>query len=311
MALLRGLSALRSFVFVLLAALLGSACTGTQVLNSFTSERGYEAATNLIYDSSHNQRLDVYSPAGAQYAPVVIFLHPGRWTEGSKDDYLFVGQALASLGFVAVIPNMRMYPDARFPDFVYDAARAVQWTRDNIKNYGGTQERVFVMGHSSGAHIAALLALDERYLKSVGGSKAWLRGMIGLSGAYDFLPIQDPTLRDIFGPPSQFPQSQPIAFADGRNPPLLLMHGENDEIVAARNTVNLAEAVAKSGGSVETVIYPKMSHRLMLASIGPVLRSNNDVLGHIDSFVRQWADVPYGQRPNGPGIVTQPLDGPQ
>lgn len=303
----RAAALLRNSLALLLVAVLGSACSGTQVLNAFASE-DTETATNLVYDQRKNLRLDVYAPQGAQYAPVVVFFHAGRWSEGSKDEYLFVGQALASLGFVAVIPDFRQYPQVRFPAFVEDAAQAVKWTRENIENYGGTPQRLFVMGHSSGAHIAALLALDEKYLKAAGGSRAWLKGMIGLAGPYDFLPLTDPVLRDLFGPSTQFAASQPIAFADGRNPPLLLMHGEDDEVVDVKNSRNLARAVEKSGGPVETVFYPKMSHRLMLMSLGPGMRRTNDVLSHIDAFVREWADVPYGQRPDAPAIVTRPLD---
>lgn len=303
----RSATVLRNILTLLLVAFLGAACTGTQVLNSFASGEG-ETATNLIYDRKNNLRLDVYAPQGARYAPVVVFFHPGRWSEGNKDEYLFVGQALVSLGFVAVIPNLRQYPQVRFPAFVEDAALAVKWTRENIESYGGTAQRLFLMGHSSGAHVAAMLALNEKYLQAVGGSRAWLKGMIGLSGPYDFMPLTDPMLRDLFGPPTQFAASQPIAFVDGRNPPLLLMHGEDDEVVDIKNSRSLARAVEASGGAVETVFYPKMSHRLMLASLGPGMRRTNDVLSHIDAFVREWADVPYGQRPNAPAIVTQPLD---
>src|SRR3546814_9915209 len=89
------------------------------------------------------------------------------------------------------LPIYRLYPQVRFPDFVKDGANAVKWARDNADRYGGSSDRLFVMGHSSGAHIAAMLALDEEFLKGVGGSRSWLRGMIGLAGPYDFMPITE------------------------------------------------------------------------------------------------------------------------
>lgn len=295
-------------LFVLLTFTLALAgCSGGQLLNGLASSSDHEMAANLIYDREHNLRADLYSPLKAQNAPVIVFFYGGRWTEGAKEDFRFVGQSLASKGYVTVIPDLRKYPDVRFPDFVTDAALAVRWTRDNIAQYGGSGQRLFVMGHSSGAHVAAMLALDERYLKAAGGSRTWLRGMIGLAGPYDFLPIVDPTLRDVFGPPDRFEQSQPIMFTDGRNPPLLLMASEDDRVVDIKNTRNLSRAVSKAGGPVETVIYPKMSHDLMLGSIGPVLRNRSDVLANIDSFVHRWADKPYSNNA-ALSIETRPLE---
>jgi len=267
-----------------------TACSGPQLLNTFTPSNGYNLATNLPYDPSTGLTLDVYTPTGARNAPVVVFFYGGRWSEGDKLMYKFVGQALASRGIVAVVPNFRLYPAARFPAFVEDAATAVKWTKSNIASYGGDSGKLFVMGHSSGAHIAAMLALNEGYLKQVGGSRSWLKGMIGLAGPYNFLPIEDPELRDIFGPPEKFEQSQPIFFVDGQNPPLLLLHGEDDKIVWVANTRSLAKAVAAAGGPVETVIYPKMSHTWIVGSLGSVVRSSSDVVNHIDDFVKRMSN---------------------
>ena len=270
---------------VVVAGVVLAACTGPQVLNAVTTDRGYESATNLIYDDARNLRLDIYTPESRKRAPVVVYFFGGRWSEGDKADFKFVGQALTTLGYVAVLPNYRQYPEARFPAFVEDAAQAVKWVRDNIVRYGGDPGQIFVMGHSSGAHIAAMLALNEDYMKAAGGSRSWIRGMIGLAGPYDFLPLVDPDLRDIFGPPEEFQKSQPVFYVDGQNPPLLLLHGEDDENVRVKNTRNLAAAVARAGGPVEMVIYPKMSHAKILATASARLRSQSDVLDHVGEFV--------------------------
>ena len=273
-----------------LAALtLLAGCTGHSVLNRMTPTSGYDAATNLVYDRGKSLRLDIYTPHNVSNAPVVVFFFGGRWTSGVKDDWKFVGEALASRGFVAVIPDYRQYPEVRFPTFVEDGAKALAWLRNNAANYGGDPDKLFVMGHSSGAHIAAMLALNEQYLADVGGSRLWLRGMIGLAGPYDFLPITDPTLRDVFGPPEKFEQSQPVLFAEGDNPPIMLMHGEDDEIVSVRDTRSLADAIKKAGGPISTVIYPKMSHDYIVKSLAKPLRGQTDVINHIADFVRQWA----------------------
>ena len=143
------------------------------------------------------------------------------------------------------------------------------------------------MGHSSGAYNAAMLALDPRFLTAVGGSRDWLSGMIGLAGPYDFLPIYDPTLRDIFGPPEKFQDTQPIFHVDGENPPLLLMAGQDDEIVQAENTNSLRRAVVSAGGAVDVVMYPKMSHEKLVSSLATRLQSSTDVMAHVVEFINE------------------------
>lgn len=281
------------------------ACSSQAVLNDLTTSQGYTLTADVPYDRSNGLTLDVYSPNTARNAPVVVFFFGGRWQQGDKSQYKFVGQALASRGFVAVIANYRLYPKVRFPEFVKDGANAVKWAHSNAGQYGGDIGKLFVMGHSSGAHIAAMLALDNRFLAGVGGSRAWLRGMIGLAGPYDFMPITAPDLRDIFGPVDRFPYTQPIFFVDGQNPPLFLVHGENDEVVDVANTRKLAEAVSKAGGPVETLIYPKLSHQLIIGSFASVLRGRSDVLDQVEDFVRRRSSGPPAARPNA--IPAAPL----
>ncbi|TAJ55395.1 MAG: alpha/beta hydrolase [Nevskiaceae bacterium] len=271
----------------LLSALTGllGGCSGQQLLNGLTPTNGYSRSTNIVYAPAQNLKLDVYTPYGSQNAPVVVFFYGGRWSEGSKDLYEFVGAALAKQGFVAVLPDYRLYPQVKFPAFVEDSAQAVRWAHENAARYGGDVGRVFVMGHSAGAYNAAMLAADESYLSAVGGSRLWLSGMIGLAGPYDFMPITDPDLKDMFGPPERYADTQPINHVDGRNPPLLLLHGENDESVWPKNTRNFAAKVRAAGGPVETVIYPKMTHGWIVATLSQPLQGQSDVMTYVKDFV--------------------------
>ena len=295
-------------VFVSALPLL-SGCTGLTAINSMTTDEGYHVTSDIQYDRTTGEALDVYNFAKAQNAPVVVFFYGDRWTRGSKEDYKFVGQALTSQGFIAVLADYRKYPMVRFPAFVQDAAKAVRWTRDNIQKFGGDPDKIFVMGHDAGAHIASMLALNESYLKAVGGSRSWLKGMIGLAGPYDFMPLTAPDLRDLFGPPDRYEQSQPILFVDGQNPPLLLVHAEDDQVVMVKNTRKLAAAVAKAGGAVETLIYPKIScpsfnsHSCILDTIAAPYRKQSDVLAGITDFIKR--------RANGSAASAAPGDGPQ
>ncbi len=269
-----------------LLLLLCSACSGQQVLNSITPNSGYTLASNVPF-GANGLLLDVYTPDDVTNAPVVVFFFGGRWQEGQKDQYKFVGQALAARGMVAVIPAQRLYPQVRYPEFLYDAADAVAWTHAHIGLYRGSPDKIVVMGHSSGAYNAAMLALDPEFLQHVGGDRGWLRGMIGLAGPYNFLPITDPDLRDLFGPPENFEKTQPILHVDGRNPPLLLMHGEKDETVLVSNTNSLFERVRRAGGTVDKVLYPKLDHKWIIANVATRFQGNADVVNHIEMFVKQ------------------------
>lgn len=265
-----------------------SACASTRLINTFVPDDGYLVHGNLGYGELPRQAVDVYEPVPRlAKAPVVVFFYGGRWSGGTRDFYRFVGQALASRGYVTVIADYRLYPEVKFPAFVEDGAQAVRWAREHAQEYGGDPARLFVMGHSAGAHIAAMLALDPQYLKAVGGSRDWLAGMVGLSGPYDFLPLTDDDLKDMFGPPERYPQSQPINFVDGQNPPLLLLHGRTDTTVKLGNTVNLSEKVRAKGGPVETIIYPVMGHIRMVASLAAPLRWTSSVLDDVSEFIHK------------------------
>lgn len=268
----------------LLAALL-PACSGQKLLNTLTSDSGYTQASNLVFNDATGLQLDVYTPTGAANAPVVVFFYGGRWSEGDKSLYAFVGGALAKQGFVAVVPNYRLYPAVKFPAFVQDSAQAVRWARDNAARYGGDANRLFVMGHSAGAYNAAMLATDEQYLKAVGGSRAWLKGMIGLAGPYDFMPFTDADIQDMFGPPERYADTQPINHVDGQNVPMLLMHGEDDESVWPKNTRNLAKKIGEAGGPVEAVYFPKLSHSWIVATLSTTLQKQSDVMPYTKDFV--------------------------
>lgn len=289
----------------LLGALYETGCATRDSYNAFSSGKGFQLTQDVPYDFQKALTLDVYRPPQALNAPVVVFFFGGRWSAGDKAEAKFVGQALASRGFVTVIPNLRKYPQVRFPAFVEDAAKSVRWAHNVIDGYGGDPKKLFVMGHSSGAHIAAMLAMDGKYLQQAGGSRDWLRGMIGLAGPYDFMPITAPDLRDLFGPPDQFPYSQPVFFADGSNPPLLLMSGRDDETVPVKNTESLAASVAKAGGTVETVIYDKLSHEMIVGSLSSFLRGRADVLDRVESFIHRTLTAP--PKSSGEEIRATPL----
>lgn len=272
---------------LLCTALALSGCQAQKVLNAMTPTSSYEASTNLVYDDDRGLKLDVYTPDGAIASPVVVFFYGGRWQQGEKSLYRFVGQALSSRGYVAVLPDLRQFPQAAFPEFVDDGARAVRWVREQIRHYGGDPSRVFVMGHSSGAHVGALLSLDRRYLERQASPPPL--GFIGLAGAYDFLPLTDPDLQQIFAPAASLQQTQPIHFVSPAAPPMLLIHGEDDATVDIGNSQRLAQAARDAGAAVTLVEYPKMDHARVIGALAAPLRMLGNVLDEIEQFVSRHA----------------------
>lgn len=282
----------KTVVLVLLTiALLTSACSPIQTLNALIPADGYQLSSGLAYGELKRQKLDVYVPRHAQVGmaklPVVVFFYGGSWESGQRQDYKFIGEALSSSGFVVIIPDYRVYPEVVFPDFLYDAAKAVQWARTHAPSFGGDAARLFVAGHSAGAHIAAMLSLDKRYLASVAMQPNDLAGMIGLAGPYDFLPLKTKKLNTIFGPVDQQYQSQPIHFVNGDAPPMLLMVGKADGTVWPRNSYRLADKLAKAGGSVKLIEFENYGHIDMVAKLAKPLRGDSTLLQDMVKFIQQ------------------------
>lgn len=274
-------------VFLLLGALLGLVgCSGQALVNALTPRWGYDRHADIAYGDLDRQALDVYVPHDkAAGAPVVVFFYGGSWQSGSKAGYRFVGQALASRGFIAVLPDYRLYPATRFPGFVEDGARAVAWAQAHAADYGGDASHLFVSGHSAGAHIAAMLATDGHYLADAGSSINDLAGFVGISGPYDFLPIKDPVLQTIFAPRERWPRTQPIHFVNGDEPPTLLMHGGADETVLPKNSRNFAGKINDSGGSAELKIYPGVDHVGMISPFAAPIRFTGSQLDDFAGFI--------------------------
>jgi acetyl esterase/lipase len=249
----------------------------------------YKRHANIAYGPDPQQRLDVYVPqrAAVEPRPVVVFWHGGRWREGDIADYRFVGAALAESGYLTLVANYRHYPQVKMPGFMHDAAQAALWAAAHANEYGGARERLYLMGHSAGAHLAALLALNPRYFAAAGQAAPRIAGVIGLSGPYDFLPLLEPDVQDMFGPPELYPQSQPINFVRADAPPMLLVHGLNDETVLPKNARNLATALGALGVPVTLRLYSKLSHADTVAALAALLRGRAATLADIRGFVGQ------------------------
>ena len=284
-------SAIAVFALVLLLAASLSACSPLSLVNAVSPDGEARATTALRYGAGERRLLDVYRPAAASAAankaPVIVFLYGGNWVSGERHDYAFVGQALAARGFVVVIPDYRLYPEVRYPDFLDDAAQAVAWTRREIGAHGGDPARLFVMGHSAGAYNAAMLALDGRWLGKQGSTPDALRGWIGLAGPYDFLPVENRTTRPVFSYPDTPASSQPVNHVTAAAPPALLIAANSDSLVnPVRNTGGLAARLRSARVPVQELYYDGVSHTTLVASLSTSLERLAPTLDAVEAFVR-------------------------
>jgi acetyl esterase/lipase len=264
-----------------------AACSPLRILNALTPGDDHIKTADVSYGDDPRNQLDVYAPKPAGInLPVVVFFYGGSWNNGSRKNYDFVGEALASRGIVVVIADYRVYPQVRYPAFVEDGARAVAWAASHIAMYGGDPKRMFVMGHSAGAYNAAMVALDPKYLKAFGMRPSDLRGWIGLSGPYNFLPIEDKAVRPVFFYPDSPPSSQPINHVSVESPRALLIAAAKDKVVdPEKNTGALAEKLRAAGVPVQEQYYDGVSHATLVGAMALPLRGLAPVLDRVVAYV--------------------------
>ena len=283
---------LASGLVVLVAAI--GACSPLGIVNGLTPTNTYIETANLEYGADPRQQLDVYQPqrpadtrAPPDGYPVVVFFYGGSWTSGERRNYKFVGEALASHGIVAIVADYRVYPQVRYPDFLTDCARAVAWAQREAPRYDGDVRRLYVMGHSSGAYNAAMLALDARWLTSAGLAPSALAGWIGLAGPYDFLPMTNKKAQPVFNHPDYPAGSQPIDYASKAAPRTFLGAAATDATVnPERNTKQLAEKLRAADVPVTLRIYPKPNHLTLIGAFARPLRRLAPVLEDVVAFVQ-------------------------
>lgn len=245
----------------------------------------------VSFGNGERHALDIYAPTGQidTSLPVVVFFYGGSWASGTRSGYDFAGRALAAQGNIVVVPDYRLVPEVHFPGFVEDAAAAVAWVRQNIARYGGDPDRIVLMGHSAGAHIAAMLALDPQWL---GEDRAAVRGLVSLAGPFDFAPLDTEASIAAFGDWPRVAETQPITFADETAPPALLLTGADDTTVMPRNSVALATALTSAGVEAEMVSYPGVDHIDILIALSRPLRSRAPVLEDASQFIARKAGGP-------------------
>ncbi|TAD89807.1 MAG: alpha/beta hydrolase [Alphaproteobacteria bacterium] len=282
------------FLFGLLGLLAG--CRGLDVVDLLTPTAGYRGVETIGYGPHARHRLDLYHPDQEHGAmPILVFFYGGSWQTGDRADYRFIGQTFASAGMVVAIPDYRLWPEVRHHGFLEDAAQAVAAVATRYP----TRSLVLV-GHSAGAYIAAMVAMDPRWAQRVGLDRCRIAGFVGLSGPYEFLPVVDPVIAAILGPGEPDALTQPAHHADAESPPALLIHGERDDVVLPENSRWLRWRLDQSGVPVRLRLHPGAGHLTTVAALTEPLRFTAPVRDEVLDFL---TTLPHPRTRCGTGLA--------
>ncbi len=271
-------------IFIVLTGLLLGACETTTWVNALTPRDNFVLEKDLAYGPAQRHKLDIYHPKDRPLDPrVVVFVHGGSWDQGDKEDYLFIGQAFAQMGFTTVIPNYRLYPEAEFPDFVDDIARAIAVLPVQLDVEPSDRLQIVLVGHSAGAHTAAMLATEPKFLQR-NGATAKLHALIGIAGPYD-LPLQHAAVRGKFDRLEHPKAANPVYLANALTPPTLLLYGADDQTVAAHHIERFSKRLHQVGVSTRVRIIPDANHKTVIGALASRLRFLNSAFEEIRDYL--------------------------
>jgi acetyl esterase/lipase len=240
----------------------------------------------------HKHRLDLFLPAGATKAPVVMWIHGGGWRLGDRWWYASVGRRFAEegVGFAAI--SYRLTPQVRHPGHVEDCARAFAWLKRNVARHGGDPQRLFVSGQSAGGHLSALLALDPRYLRAHGLQLDVIAGAMPMSGVYEIPARPEGTSWPLgmfaaaFGSdPEACREASPVAHVGNLACPMLVVT-ETELAAWLRRSTDALRAAAKEAG-VDGIRFVDAEHRNHLSIVVQLAAKEDAVRQALVGFVRQ------------------------
>lgn len=226
------------------------------LLNAATPSSTFNKTKEQSFGSGARDTLDIYRAKKPKPdAPVLVFIHGGAWDRGAKDTYKFLAEGFTKSGYDIVLPNYRLYPDAIFPDFLEDNAKAVAFTAETFPG-----RPIVLFGHSAGAYNVLMLALEDKFLAKFGVALCEkIMGVISLSAPVGVIPLEGEPLIKIF-PDRHAGDDGILNIVSKPTPPLFLGHGADDTIVYPINATLLAGKVIARGGKAQVMIYPGLKH---------------------------------------------------
>jgi acetyl esterase/lipase len=266
------------------------------------SSKGKKIDDAVVFDATHDVALNVWRPSDlddSAKAPVLVFIYGGSWRTGDRDEYDFVARTFTDLGYIVVLPNYRLFPQVKFPAMVEDSAAALAWTHDNIAKYGGDPSQIVLSGHSAGAYNAVMAVLGPQWLAKYGKTDDIVRAIAPLAGPFDFYPFDSDSTQDSFGDAPDPKATQPVNFARGDAPPMLLLTGDNDKTVQPRNSQELQKRIIQAGGQAAYKEYAGLGHADIIMAASSLFSSKAPVIDDMDSFFKEVLARPINiQAPN-------------
>jgi len=236
-------------------------------------------------------KLDIYTPKGQTDFPVLMFVHGGSWTSGDKSWYAALGNTFAKNGICTVVINYRLSDKkykAKHPDHIKDVASAFAWTYENIGKFGGRQDRIFISGHSAGAHLVALLATDESYLKAHKLGLDNIRGVLPLSGVYEITPgffaFNGPFGTDA----ATCKAASPVCQVKGKNPPFLICYADSDFPTIDKMSESMCKKLVDAKCDAHTLQIEKRNHFSIIVYLA--LNSEDPCTGAMLAFISKHSE---------------------
>ena len=268
----------KNFVFFgLICCILFSSCAFKSVHRS--KDITYLPADNIA--SKPAQTLNIFAPKKtADFKDVLVFVYGGSWNSGRKELYSFFGNRWARKDVVTVIVDYPKSPKAGYDEMAIDVAKAVKWVKENIKNYGGNPDKIFISGHSAGGHLAALVAIKKEYFSRVGIVNP-LKGIILIDAAgldmYGYLKSENfepgnSYLNTFSNEPKVWKEASPIYFLHNNMPPMLIYRGGKTYPSILKSNEKFVDSLKKLDTKFTYHIQPDKKHIPMILQF---LNSNN------------------------------------
>lgn len=242
---------------------------------------------DIAYGDHSKQRMDLYFPAGRAPLAALAFVHGGSWRTGDKNEYRFLGRALAQRGYAVAVIGYRLYPQVHFPGFVHDVAQACMYLYAHNARFGWPALPLWLCGHSAGAHIAMLVGLEPVFSAPLAGSMPLVAGVIGISGAYTFRPERDRSLMSVFGPRGHrqwLVPMCPIECVGKDKPPLLLIHGSKDQTIGFNGAQRMHDNARAEGQVVRLVRLEGQGHYQPVFAFHPAAPGHQHLMSVVDAF---------------------------
>jgi acetyl esterase/lipase len=229
---------------------------------------------------AEKHKLDLYLPRDKKNFPVLVFVHGGSWRSGDRSLYKALGERFARAGIGVAIPSFRLMPQNPHPAQIEDLAAAFDWVYRNISERGGDVSHIYLSGHSSGAHLAALLALDEKYLKKFDLSHTAIRGVIAMSGVYDVDKLDTFLAADA----NDKHDASPLAHAHSGAPPFFITYCQWDYFGLPKQARDFTTALKKNFVPAQLLYVPGESH---ISEVISLLQENGPLVDAILGAINQ------------------------